>query len=337
MSETHAGPSPVPFFRAVNAYQMTEALRAAIELDFFTAVGEGNASPGDIANRLDVSERGARALADFLVVSGFLDKNGKGYALTPESAVFLDRRSDAYMGGTLEFLLSSDVKGAFGTVADCVRRGGTVMEREGSVVADNPLWVKFARAMGPMMARPAELMAEFAAPATGPLKVLDIAAGHGLFGIAVAKRNPEAEIHALDWPGVLEVARSHAEVAGVGARHHLLPGSAFVRPFGGGYDLALITNFLHHFDRPTCEDLLRKVREALKENGRVAILDFVPNDDRVTPPVASAFSLTMLVTTPGGKTYTHSEIDAMCKAAGFTGTELKRLDPLPSAVVLARC
>ncbi len=336
MSEMHAQPSPVAFFRAVNAYQTTEALRAAIDLDLFTAIGEGNAFPGDIADRLRVSERGTRALADFLVVAGFLEKNGAGYTLAPEAAPFLDRRSQAYMGDTLEFLLSDDVRGAFGSVADCVRRGGTVMEGEGAVVADNPLWVKFARAMAPMMAMPAQLMAEFAAPASGPLEVLDIAAGHGLFGIAVAKRNPEAQIHAVDWAAVLEVARSNAEAAGVGNRHHLMPGSAFARPFGEGYDLALVTNFLHHFDRTTCEGLLRKVGASLKEGGRAAILDFVPNDDRVTPPVASAFSLTMLVTTPAGKTYTHAEIDAMCKAAGFASTELKRLDPLPSAVVLAR-
>src|SRR5918999_1921968 len=96
-------PSPQLFFQTVNAYQRTEALKAAIELEVFTAIGEGNATAADIAKRCGASERGTRILCDFLCVIGFLNKEGNRYSLTQDSAVFLDQRSPAYLGGAIEF------------------------------------------------------------------------------------------------------------------------------------------------------------------------------------------------------------------------------------------
>src|SRR6266849_1711009 len=103
--------------------------------------------------------------------------------------------------------------------------------------------------MAPMMAMPSQLLAKLADPnANQRLQILDIAAGHGLFGLAFAKRNPQAEVTALDWPNVLEVAKENAQAAGVADRFETRPGSAFDVDYGTRYDLILLTNFLHHFD-----------------------------------------------------------------------------------------
>src|SRR5258706_15919533 len=159
--------------------------------------------------------------------------------------------------------------------------------------------------MAPMMALPAQLLAPLVDPnANEKLKVLDIAAGHGLYGIAFANRNPQAEVTAVDWAGVLEVAKENAQRAGVSDRYQTRPGSAFDVDYGTGYDIVLLTNFLHHFDAPTCETLLRKVRAALADGGRAVALEFVPNEDRVSPPQAAAFSMIMLGSTPQGDAYT---------------------------------
>jgi 2-polyprenyl-3-methyl-5-hydroxy-6-metoxy-1,4-benzoquinol methylase len=115
----------------------------------------------------------------------------------------------------------------------------------------------------------------------GRIEVLDIAAGHGLYGIAFAKLNPQAKITAVDWRNVLQVATENAAAAGVGSRHRTIPGSAFEVDFDGTYDVVLLTNFLHHFDVPTCEAVLKRLHAALRPGGRAAILEFVPNDDRV--------------------------------------------------------
>lgn len=337
MSDQTQPPSPELFFETANAFQRTAALRAAVELNLFTAIGEGQQTAQEIAERVEASARGVRILCDYLVIIGLLTKEGGRYQLTRDAAVFLDRRSPAYMGGTLEFLLSPMITGGFENLADAVRQGGTVVPEDGTLAPENPVWVKFARAMVPMMAMPAEAIAQLVGGDGRKLKVLDIAAGHGIFGITIARQNQLAEVVALDWPNVLEVAKENARHAGVGDdRYSTIPGSAFDVDYGTGYDLVLLTNFLHHFDPQTCEGLLRKVHAALAAGGRALALEFVPNEDRVSPPIPAAFSMMMLAGTPSGDAYTFPELESMFRNAGFTEVELQQLPATPEQLVIGR-
>jgi ubiquinone/menaquinone biosynthesis C-methylase UbiE len=165
--------------------------------------------------------------------------------------------------------------------------------------------------------------------------VLDIAAGHGLFGIAVAARAPEVEVVAQDWPNVLQVAEENARSAGISQRYRLLPGDAFQVDFGDGHDVVLLTNLLHHFEPPTCVTLLKKVHRCLNPGGRLLTLEFIPNEDGVTPPIAASFSLMMLGLTPAGDAYTMSQHDAMLRAAGFTRNELRQVPQSPQQLILS--
>lgn len=330
-------PSPQLFFETINAYQRTEALKAAIELELFTAIGEGKSTAAEIAKRINASEKGTRVLCDFLTIMGFLNKQDNRYSLTQDSAAFLDKRSPAYLGGATEFIASDELTDNFRNFAATVRKGGSTNSDGGTVAPDNPIWVKFARGMAPMMALPAQLMAKLVDPAgDAKLKVLDIAAGHGLFGINFATNNQQAEIVGLDWPRVLEVAKENAEKAGVGDRYSTIEGSAFDVDFGSGYDLVLLTNFLHHFDPLTCVQLLKKVHAALVDGGRAATLEFVPNEDRITPPDSASFSVMMLGSTPSGDAYTFSELDQMCREAGFSRSEIHALPPSIQHVVISQ-
>jgi len=211
-----------------------------------------------------------------------------------------------------------------------------LLEEEGTVTPENPVWVEFARSMAPLMAMPAELLARLCgADKAEKCRVLDIAAGHGLFGITIARLNPKAGITAVDWAGVLTVARENAQAGGVADRYKTIAGSAFDVDYGSDYDFILLTNFLHHFDQPTCEKLLKKVHAALAPEGRAVTFDFVPNEDRVSPPVAASFSLMMLGTTPSGDAYTYSEFERMFRNAGFSSSELHPLPPTFQQVVIS--
>jgi predicted nicotinamide N-methyase len=329
-------PSPQIFFQNLNAHQRTEALKAAIELEVFTAIGEGNTTAEAIAKRCNASERGTRILCDYLTIMEMLTKENGKYGLTLDSSVFLDKRSPGYVGGATEFLLSSTLVAGFRNLTEAVRKGGTSIENEGTVSPENPVWVKFARGMAGLMSMPAQLLAKLADPqADKKLKVLDIAAGHGLFGIALATNNKQAEVTALDWKAVLEVAKENARTAGVEDRYKTLEGSAFDVDFGTGYDVVLLTNFLHHFDPPTCEQLLKKVHSSLADGGRAVTLEFVPNEDRVTPPDSAGFSLIMLSGTPSGDAYTFSELEKMFANAGFSHSTLHPLPPTFQQVVIS--
>lgn len=336
MSHEQTVPSPVLFFDTVNSYQRSYAIRAAIELDVFTALAEGQQTAQALAQRCEASERGVRILCDYLCVIGFLTKDKSGYQLTQDSSLFLNKKSPAYMGSAIDFLLSPMLMKGFENLTEAVRQGGTVLPEDGTIAPEHPVWVDFARAMAPMMSMPAQVMARHAEMEAGrEIKVLDIAAGHGMYGITLAKQNPNAQIVALDWPNVLEVAKENARRAGIEERYSTIAGSAFEVDFGGPYDLILITNFLHHFDVETCGQFLRKVHAALADNGKALTVEFIPNEDRISPPTSAMFSMVMLGSTPQGDAYTFDEFQEMFARAGFSRSELFQLDPTPQQLIVS--
>lgn len=329
-------PSPELIFETFNAYQRTAVLKAAVELDVFTAIGEGCTTSKSLADRCRATERGMRILCDYLVTIGFLSKTGGRYGHTPMSALFLDRHSPACLASTADFLTSPLLTDNFKDLAAVVRKGGTVLGAEGVVAPEHPVWASFARSMMPMMVPAAEAIATLVGARSGKnWKILDIAAGHGLFGITIARHNPNATVVALDWPHVLEVAEENARAMGVGERYELRPGSAFEVDFGGGYDLVLFTNFFHHFDQATCQELMRKSHRALQSGGRAVTLEFVPNEDRVSPPMPAAFAMVMLGATAGGDAYTFAEYQQMFASAGFLRNELHQLEQSPESVIIS--
>jgi cyclopropane fatty-acyl-phospholipid synthase-like methyltransferase len=158
----------------------------------------------------------------------------------------------------------------------------------------------------------------------GPIRVLDVAAGHGLYGLAIAARNPAAQIVALDRPEVLEIAAENARSAGLTDRYRLLPGDVFEVELEGPYDLILLANFAHHFGRAANIPLFRKCRGSLNAAGRLALIEYIANDDRISPAEDAAFALTMLAATEGGDVYTFREFSDMLREPGFS--EVQRLD-----------
>jgi 2-polyprenyl-3-methyl-5-hydroxy-6-metoxy-1,4-benzoquinol methylase len=330
------GPSPALFFDTISSYQRTESLRTAIELDLITRVAGGQRTATQLAAACKASPRGVRILADYLTILGFFRKHDDQYDLTPDAAVFLNRQSPAFLGGAIDFLLTPELRECFQNLTAAVRRGGTAVSDEGTVSHDNPIWVTFARKMAPLMQLPARLLADLVGgDPQQPLRVLDVAAGHGLFGITIAERYSRALITALDWQSVLAVAAENARRAGVEGRHSLRPGSAFTTNWGGPYDVVLLTNFLHHFDVATCRQLAAKSYEALAPGGRAFTLDFIPEPDRITPPSTATFALTMLATTAHGDAYTFAEYQQMFAQAGFKRSEFHALPPTTQQAVVS--
>ena len=219
-----AAPSPGLVFETLLAFQQTAALRAAIELDLFLAVGEGPGDVASLARQCSASERGIRILCDYLTIHGFLVKEGDRYRHTPTSELFLDPRSPACVASISRFLGDPQVVDFARRLPEIVRSGRTLLPGDGTVEPDNPVWVEFAHSMAPMMAPMAAPLGNIALDGlTGPVQVLDIAAGHGLFGIAVAKLNPQAHIVAVDWA---QSVGSRKSQRAEGGRGRPLPGAS---------------------------------------------------------------------------------------------------------------
>src|SRR5579862_8954223 len=328
-------PAPTLIAATLSAFERTAVLCAAIELDVFTAIGQGADTAPVLAARCAAAERGMRVLLDCLAVLGLLEKTDNRYRLTAETAAFLDRRSTSYIGALARFAASPEKVGRYlAEPAAWVRSGGT--PEEANTAPENPVWVDYAKGMGPLSARTAEGMADLLRGWDLPARsVLDVAAGHGLYGIAVAQRYPEAQIVALDWAAVLEVAVANAAEAGLGERYRTRAGDAFAIDLGTGYDLVLVPNFLHHFSTKTCIAFLHRVTHALAPQGAVAIVEYMPNEDRISPPVAAWFALTMLTNTPEGNAYTAGELEAMCGEAGLAPQHCVPVPASPQSLLVA--
>lgn len=331
-------PNPQPVLAMMAAAQQTAALIAAIRLDLFTTLADGPLTAAELGRKIGAAERGTRSLADYLCIPGLLRKQEDRYSLSPTAQVFLNRRSPvaiADAAGWWDFIAQQT---SAERMVEVVRAGGN---RQG--IAPPEAWVIFARSMGVIARLPAKVIAEkIAAPllAQGG-KVLDVAGGHGQYGIAVARACPKAEVTILDGAQVLEVARENASQAEVGARYHTLAGS--IIPGSEGevnlkpeYNLILVTGFLHMFSPGTNQALMAKVKGALAPGGAVIVEDFVPNPDRVSPPMPAAFSLTMLYGTAEGDAYTEAELRQMFAAAGFSHFERHVLGELPMSAMLLR-
>jgi SAM-dependent methyltransferase len=326
-------PTPARIFELlIFGHAKAEALKVAIDLEIFTAIAEGCTTAEALAKRCEASPRGIRTLCDFLVVNEFLTKANGHYALTRDTGAFLDKRAPTYFGSVAAFLASRNSAERYASLATCVRTGAPLTD----ATDDTERWVSFAQSMVPIAAPSAANVATLLdAESVGPIRVLDVAAGHGEFGLAFARRNPNAHVVALDFADVLAVARRRAAAEGFADRYETIAGSAFDVDLKGPYDVILVPNFVHHFEPEMVERFLKKAHAALKPGGRLVIVEFVVDEDRVSPPVPAMFSMTMLVNTHGDA-YTFADLSALLHATGFAQTRRYPSPPTPQTIVLAR-
>ena len=323
-----------PAYEAALAYQKTAALMAAVKLDVFTLIGAGATTSELLSEKTGTSSRGMRILCDFLTVIGLLNKDGRTYSVTPTGRRYLDRSSPAWLGSSIDFFAAPEMLSlVLNDPVSYVKRGGS--NGLAYLAPSHPIWVCFAKAMMPIASLTAKRTAAyFATQPELPSTVLDVAAGHGLYGIELAKMLPRALVTAVDWSDVLALAHENAKDAGVSDRFRMVAGNAFEVDWGRNFDLVLMANFLHHFGRDECIALLRKVRSSLSTKGQACVIDFVPNEDRVSPPMQAMFAFWMLATTPRGDAYTLGDLNDIAKDAGFSGAKARLLRPTPQTLVV---
>lgn len=332
-NETGSSPWPSRISAAFAGASSAFVLKAAVELDLFTKLDHTPKSANELAAEMGAAERGIRTLCDYLTIQGILEKADGRYRLTADSAAYLSRNSPKFVGSIGNFLTSDFLIERYRRAPQSILDGSSA-RGDDAFDPDHPMWVEFARSMAPLARLVSELAAEKLSDRPAA-KILDVAASHGMFGLCVGERHPDSQVYALDWPNVLAYAQENAQTMGLGDRFHLLRGSAFEVDFGSGYDLVLVSNFLQQFDRATIVGFLQKLRPALAAGGRLALLEYVPDENRITPPAAAAHSMTMLLGTPAGDAYTVAEWRPILAEGGFAEFEATLLTPSPQTLLVA--
>jgi ubiquinone/menaquinone biosynthesis C-methylase UbiE len=307
-------------------------LEAAIKHRVFDTLDAGPKTIREVQAATGASERGLAAIMNALVGLNFLAKDDQErYSLTPESAAFLVSTKPAYQGGLISHC-SQHLIPKWLHLNDIVRTGKPV-EAVNQETTGAEFFQKFVTDLFPMNYASAQTLAKHLA-VSGPAQVLDLAAGSGVWGIALAQSSENVRVTAVDWPDVTPITRKTAARFGLADRFSFIEGDLETADFGSNYAVATLGHILHSEGEDRSRALLRKTFQALKPGGIIAIAEFLVNSDRRGPVNGLLFAVNMLVNTDRGNTYSFDEIGQWLKEAGFINA--RTLDsPGPSPLILA--
>jgi len=311
-------------------------VQAGVANGVFDALARGPKTVAETGKATGASPRGLTALMDALVGLGLLTRDDAGrFSLTPESAAFLVSDSPATLGPFFKQISSKVIPGWLG-INEVVRSGRPpqAMNQEGPGAA---FFEDFVESLFPLnFAGASALGAHLGlAQSKKPVSVLDIAAGSGVWSIALAKQSPKVEATAVDWPRVLKVTQKVVERHGLGSQFRFVGGDILSADFGKGHDVAVLGHILHTEGEERSRTLLKRVHDALGPDGTIVIGEFLADADRRGPPLPLIFAVNMLLHSDCGTTFSYEEIGKFLAEAGFG--ETRKLEvPGPSPLILAK-
>ena len=336
MTDTTATPvTPERIQQFAWGYVPPLVLEAAIRHGVFDTLDNGPKTVAEVAQATGASQRGLTAIMNVLVGLGFLAKDQQGrYSNGPESEAFLVSTKPGFMGGIIRHT-SQHLIPKWLSLNEIVVTGqpvAAVNQQE----SGTDFFQEFVNDIFPMSYPAAKALARHidAGNASQPVRVLDLAAGSGVWGIAVAQSSPLVQVTAVDWPGVIPVTQKTVARFGLTEQFSFVEGDLQEADFGSGYDLATLGHILHSEGIERSRALLAKTFAALAPGGAIAIAEFLVNADRTGPVGGLFFAVNMLVNTDCGDTYSFEEISSWLQEAGFTNPRTLEA-PGPSPLILA--
>jgi 2-polyprenyl-3-methyl-5-hydroxy-6-metoxy-1,4-benzoquinol methylase len=315
-------------------YAMPLMLEAAVRLRVFDVLDGGSKTIEQVSKETGASVRGLKAIMNALVGFEFLTKNQDRYGLAADTSVFLVKGKPAYYGDlirhTTNQLLINWMK-----LTDVVASGkpAAAVNQE---PAGSTFFHEFVESLFPLGYPSAQMLGQElkVSQTKTPITVLDLAAGSGVWGIALAELSPNVKVTAVDWPGVLDVTRRVATRRNVADRYTFTAGDLQTADFGSNHRIATLGHILHSEGVERSRSLLKKTFKALAPGGTIAVAEMVVDQNRMGPPHALIFAVNMLVNTDQGDTFSFEEISGWLKEAGFIDARLLQT-PSPSPLILA--
>lgn len=285
-------------------YRQSAVIFAAVRIGLFAAIGRATKSLDELTDALGADPRGMRILCDALVSLELLEKRDSGYRIPADVAEVLLPGAAASRAAILAH--GALLYERWGKLEDSVLNGQRAPGVEPDAKAPG-CEKEFARAMADIGRQSADETAAVL-PLEGAQRMLDLGGGPGLYAIACAKRNPKLHATVFDTAETLEVARESIAAAGLEQRVGVQPGDALNDTLGEGYDLILVSNFVHIFSDEQNRSTVARCARALNDGGRLAIKDFILDDSRVSPQWNALFAVNMLVGTETGDCYTRAQV-----------------------------
>jgi hypothetical protein len=307
--------SPEKIMQLTGGAQATAVLGTAVSLELFTRLEAGPMTPDELAKAAKISLRGARALLDAVAGLGLVTVAGGRYSNTPEASAFLVEGQPASLTGMARISLGG--MGSWAKLPEAVATGKPVFA-ETTDTADLAFWSVLVPAIAPLAFPCAQAVAKRLDVARrGPLSILDVGGGSGIFSAVLLGANREARATQVDWPTVNTIARGLVAKFGVADRFHTVDGDIHTTDWGTGHDVAIYSNIAHQESPAQNVEAFRRFRAALNVGGTLVVSDFVVRDDRSGPPQALLFHGQMLLATHEGATWRETDYRGWLKEAGF--------------------
>lgn len=316
------------------AYAPPLIIGAAVSNKVFDTMAAGAKTVAEVSKESGASVRGLSAIMNALVGLELLNKSGDKYSLAPESEAFLVSNKPGSLAGFFPMNMRRLIP--LWLKLDDTVRTGRPPEARNQEGPGTDFFQELVENIIPMSYGSAQALADHLkiADAKEPLRVLDIAAGSGIWGIVLAQKSPQVRVTAVDWAGMIPTTKRITQKFGVADRFEFIEGDILEIDFGSGYDVATLGHILHSEGEERSRKLLTKTFGALKPGGTIAIGEWLVNDERTEPLNGLMFAVNMLVNTERGDTFSFNEIKKWLGEAGFKNA--RTLDaPGPSPLILA--
>ena len=321
-------------------FMASKTLLSAVEFEVFSVIGSGSATAKELEPAIGLHGRGSIDFLDALASLGLLERDGSGptasYRNTPDTAVFLDKASPAYLGGILE-MASLRLYRFWADLSEALKTGRPQNEAKSGgdffteLYGDEQRLETFLSAMQGLQAGNHHALLE-RIDLSNVASLCDIGGANGALAALIAQRHPAIEVTTFDLPPVAPVATRHLTKAGLKGRVRVLSGDFFEDPWPQA-EVLVLGNILHDWGAGQKRALIQQACRALPPGGRPIAIENVIDPDRRHNSFGLLMSLNMLIETEAGFDYTGADFNDWCTEAGFSKTEVVPLAGPGSAAI----
>ncbi|HHC24049.1 MAG TPA: SAM-dependent methyltransferase [Desulfobacterales bacterium] len=296
----------------------TCTLHAGVKLDIFTAIGKEHKTAGDIAQKLEVDERGTAMLLNALAAMNLLVKTDGRYANTRSGEELLSKASPKYIGYMI--MHQHHLVESWALLDQAVKTGKSVRtspSSEDEERRESFLMGMFNLAMGiaPGLALQIDL--------SDRRHLLDLGGGPGTYAIHFCMENPQLRAAVFDLPTTRPFAEKTIDKFGLSDQIKFTDGNYLEEDIKGKYDVAWLSNILHGEGPGDCQKIIWKTVSALEPGGMIMIHEFILDNTMDGPLFPALFSLNMLLGTSYGQAYSEKQLADMLSEAGVK--EIRRI------------
>ncbi len=323
-------PNVAPLLDINFGFARARVLDTALELRLFTSIAEGvNTSPA-LAMVANCDAHGIQRLLDALVGLDLLQCEHCIYSLSPLAAAYLVEGQPTYIGSHLRSVVEQ--WDTWSCLTQVVRNRQPLQDlgapgsrgRSPGMFAHNfPIIFPIAWKMA----------CQLDLPVQG--RVLDLFAGSGTWGIAVALRHPQVEVVAQDESALLEVAQERVRHFGLEERFTFRT-TEVDEPMlcAESFNLILVSHVCRFMGAQRSQALLSECHRLLRPDGYLLLADVMPDDERTGPSAALVIGVSLLLHTLEGDVFTASQYQTWLKAAGFEHVINVRVGQVPLLLAL---